>query len=370
MRSAWGSITRVSKNRYRLRYWADLHDGRGRTRHSETVRGSRKDARHRLSELEASHGTDSPTMTLGECATRFWVPECEDRMAKGKMAKSTWASYENVYRVHVEPRWGSVAVSGITPLDYQNWFLTMTDNNARLSGVAMRQILRLAVLYGLCERNVAEGTYRTGGRAKAQSRVVWSLNECAEMCRRLRGTDLEVPAVLCAFASCRVGEACGMRSEDCKVVEANGMRVLCCHVTGQLAQGGYERHLKNPQSVRWVVVPEPWSLRLESLVSDGREWLNDDGTGEPATRQRVKTHWNAAFGEGGPLSGMEFAPMRNLRASWRTFMRNDLHVERDVLEKMMGHAGRGVGERHYYRPDEEAFADVVSRAYQAREGAS
>ena len=35
----------------------------------------------------------------------------------------------------------------------------------------------------------------------------------------------------------------------------------------------------------------------------------------------------------------------------------------DMCEKMMGHAGRGVGEAYYDRPEEEVFADVVAEAY-------
>ena len=44
-------------------------------------------------------------------------------------------------------------------------------------------------------------------------------------------------------------------------------------------------------------------------------------------------------------------------------MRWELGVPEDMLEKMMGHVGRNVGEVHYDRPDADVFADVVAEAW-------
>ena len=44
-------------------------------------------------------------------------------------------------------------------------------------------------------------------------------------------------------------------------------------------------------------------------------------------------------------------------------MRWELGVPEDMCERMMGHAGKNVGEIHYDRPREEYFADVVSAAW-------
>lgn len=251
----------------------------------------------------------------------------------------------------------------MAPLDYQAWLLTLTAVVGRKCNMLVRSMLRFAVLYGVLDHDWADAEWRYSGERDRHADTIWGLGECAEMCAALRGTVLEVPAILMAFGSCRVGEACGMRARDCKVVGANGMRVMCCHVSGQLTRGGWADWAKTPQSMRWVVVPEPWSPRLGEVMADGREWLNDDGTGEPVARPTVSWWWRHVFEEGQPLHGHEYGPMKNLRASWRTNMRDELRVDRDVLEKMMGHAGRGVGEVHYYRPDEEAFADVVSSAW-------
>ena len=367
-RSSWGSITRLGKDRYRLRYVADMHDGRGRVRHSETVRGTRKDARRVLSEREAAHGRDVASLTVGECAERFWMPEMADRLARGTMRPATVELYTQIWRTHVEPRWGRTMVTGVDPLDYQEWLLTLTDVIGSKCNMIMRQVLRFAVLYRLVDSNVADMQYRLSGDRERRADTVWSISELSEMAGAVRGTVLEAPLIMMAFGSCRVGEACGLRSEDFKAVNANGMRVACAHVQGQLARDGWVDWTKTPRSMRWVVVPEPWSLRLEEIMGDGREWLNDDGLGRPVPRVNVSWWWRHAFEDGRQLSAHEYGPIKNLRASWRTYMRTELRMDRDLLEKMMGHSGKGVGEVHYFRPDEEAFADELSRAWIAYRG--
>ena len=378
MRSAWGTVERVRDGVWRLRYWADAHDGRGYARHSETVRGTRRDAWDVLAARHVAHGQDSPTMTLGECAERFWRPECADRLARGDLRPKTLENYENIWRRHVAPRWGDVPVAEIDPLELQEWLLTKTEAIGSRCQVVMRAILRLAVLYRLVPANVAAEDYRRSGEARSQSRAVWSLAECDEMCRQLRqtphGSVLEAPAIMCAFGSCRVGEACGLALSDLETREApNGMRVVSAHVHGQLLKGMREvqPYTKTDSSERWVVVPEPWSLRLEEVVAAGRaagwSWLCDDGTGAPVPRDTMQGWWRDAFAEGGPLAGHEWGPMRNLRASWRTNMRSTMRMDRDVLEKMMGHEGKGVGEVHYFRPDVEEFTDEIACAFRARD---
>ena len=63
-------------------------------------------------------------------------------------------------------------------------------------------------------------------------------------------------------------------------------------------------------------------------------------------------------------AGIEPIPFRNLRNTWRTVSRWELGIPEDMCEKMMGHAGKGIGERHYDRPEADVFADVVAEAYQ------
>lgn len=58
MRSNWGSVTEIEKNkRYRIRYWSETSQGYRRA--SETVRGTKRQAYDRLAELRLNHSEDT-----------------------------------------------------------------------------------------------------------------------------------------------------------------------------------------------------------------------------------------------------------------------------------------------------------------------
>ena len=75
-RASWGCVQRLGRDRYRIRYWADLGDGY--RRRTETVRGTRREADARLAALRGLHECSprppraptwrTPTRTLGT----FW----------------------------------------------------------------------------------------------------------------------------------------------------------------------------------------------------------------------------------------------------------------------------------------------------------
>ena len=47
-------------------------------------------------------------------------------------------------------------------------------------------------------------------------------------------------------------------------------------------------------------------------------------------------------------------------------MATETDIPGEVLEKMMGHVGRGVTGRHYLAMTDDALASIVSRAFSAR----
>ena len=120
-RRSWGSNDPARRKGYRrLRFWADLHDGLGYRRCSETIKGGVRAGDRRLSELEVLHGDDSGSPTLGRVRAEWWLPEAEDRLMAGDLALNTFKLYETVWRTSVEPRWGDVPVSDIEPMDVQD----------------------------------------------------------------------------------------------------------------------------------------------------------------------------------------------------------------------------------------------------------
>lgn len=357
-RSAWGSNDDAGAGRRRLRYWADLHDGRGYTRHSKTIAGTKTDGDEELARLRVQHGGDSPTVTLGQAWEMWYLPELRELVESGEMAPRTLELYESCWNAHLRPAWVDVAVTGISPLDVQGWLSGLSSTSARRALGLMRTVISKCELYEVVDHNVAGRRYRMPRRTeRTHSKEVYTLAETVAAIEAVRGTVAYVPAIMCGIASCRPGEALGPMSSEVRREEVDGMTVAVVDLVRQVGRSGEARtELKNPQSKRPVVIPEPWSL---DVLSQPGPWLCDRGDGTPARQYKVNSEWDRAL----TAAGMSPIPFRNLRNSWRTYMRWELGVPEDMLEAMMGHAGRNVGEVHYDRPKWEVFARAVVDAW-------
>lgn len=360
-RSTWGSNEPAGPGRRRLRYWADEGDGRGYVRHSMTIVGSRRDGDDALARLRVEHSQDGPAPTLRQAWETWYLPDLMDRREHGEASASTVSNYVNRWRVHIEPRFGDLPVTDIKPLDIQAWLLSgMTASMASASLRLLRQALDMCVRYEALDHNPAAARYRMPrGVERVRPKDVLTLGEMVSALDAARGSVAYLPAVMGGLASCRVGEAFGPRVDmgEVRAGEACGMTVAIVDVTRQLdARGHVLPSLKTPQSERPVIVPEPWSLDV--LAQEG-PWLCDDGCGAPTRREAVRRAWLTAC----ESSGLPPIPLQNLRNSWRTYMRWELGMAEDMLEAMMGHAGRNIGETHYDRPREEVFARAVADAW-------
>lgn len=359
-RSHWGSNDPAGRGKRRLRYWADLHDGRGYMRHSMTIRGTAGDGWLILDRLHLEHSRDTVVPTVGQAYEMWWLPDAEERIGSGELARSTFRGYESRWRTHVESRWGSVPVSDVKVLDIQEWLKSLTTSIAELSLILLRQILEFCVMYELIPRNPASGRFRMPKKVEmAHSKDVYTLSETIAAIDAVRGTVAYIPAILCGLGSCRVGESLGARVDlgEVRRVEVRGMTVAVIDLVRQVDVSGHPMDaLKTKGSERPIVIPEPWSL---DVLSEPGPWLCDKGFGEPLSQITVRRWWKSSL----EAAGIKPIPFRNLRNSWRTYMRWELGVDEDLLEAMMGHAGRNVGEIHYDRPRWEVFAAVVADAW-------
>ena len=361
-RNSWGSNSPARRKGYRvLRYWADTGDGGGYRRRCMTVKGSRRDGFEILRDLWAKYGDDSQSVTMRAAFAKWWLPDATERLMDGDLAKNTYDLYMSTWRNHIAPKWADVEVDSVKPADVREWLLTMSKWTATVSKSLASMVAREAVRMGGATRNAFSMKYRIPRKAEGRDKSIWTLAELSAAAESARGTILEVPVILCGFGSCRVGEACAVRCDEVELSTEHGMLVARVPITRQLLKGGVSDKLKNPQSVRTVCVPEPWSLRLREIAdanaADGLPWLNDNGMGEPVTRVAIKSAWSRFS-----PAGVERITMQNLRASWETFMRWELGVPADMVDSMMGHSG-GIRERHYDRPEPDVYAETCAMAH-------
>lgn len=376
-RSSWGSNQPAARKGYRrLRFKADVGDGRGYTRHSKTVKGSKRDGDRELARLRVMYEEQresGPRPTFSQCWEQWYSPELDSRIADGTLRRRTAEVYRNQWKMRISERWGGTLFTDVDPEEYQKWLLSMPNKQiARLANVTVGNMVQCAVMHGVRGIEFKKVRYRMPAEkkeVKVKNQRVYKMDEMSRLMGELFGTIMEAPAILCAFGSCRVGEACAPTLSDIWHVDVEGMRVALVRVDKSLSERGRELEpVKNSDSIRTVAIPEPWSLRLieikEANIADGLAFLNDNGHAEPVGRAMVAQRWREFFRDG--KTSLPYLPMQKLRNSWQTMMRWELGVDPDKVDRMMGHAGSDVRSIYYDRPDEVVFAETVARAFGKR----
>nr|DAZ19067.1 MAG TPA: Integrase [Caudoviricetes sp.] len=365
-RSAYGCIERVDARRYRVRWWGDLRDGKGYRRLSKTVHGSRRDARLYLSQMEAAHHEDRPTMTVQDVFDRWYWPEVSKRIAK-----NTLSDYRSAWRI-IAPKWGSRIVTDIKPMEVQEWLHGLKASQTTRALTVLRPLMDYTVRYEMIPSNPFRVRYNvnkpadTNGKGtRALDKGVYTLEECIEIARAAHDNNMEVPIILAAFGSCRVGESLATSPSDVRVaVAGNGMICAVVHISRQLDESGARvESLKNSQSERDVVIPAPLSGRVlraaRVAYKSGYGFVSHDGMGGGIKIGKRMAWWRKAVDD----AGVKFHLLRNLRNSWRTYMEWTLRVDPMKLELLMGHAGKDVSSKYYVRPTEMELVDTVAEAF-------
>lgn len=374
-RSTFGTIERLSgRDHWNIKWW-ETRDG-VHARRSTVVWGTRREAERRLAEIRAGlDETDkgarrrlTARVTVGEAYERWWLPDAERRLADGRLAKKSFAQMGSTWRLRVS-RWADVPCAEVRPLAVQEWLDPMTRKPASDALALLRQVLDYAATYEVVAENVARRRYRMPTRSADRKDGAYTLAQLDAIATAARGSATEAAMLLMMFASCRTGESLGPRLSECSLAEWHGLRMVVVEVVRQVnsdASLSPDGTLKNPQSVRPVVVPPPWSERLWGLVESGRaagdEWLSDDGLGRPCSQNLLRREWAEAV----RAAGLPHKSPRAARRSWETYMRWEMGVSPDRVERMMGHALPGVTGAHYDKPTAEVFVSTVGYAFERR----
>lgn len=360
-RAAWGSITEVERGRrYRIRYWAKTESGYKRV--SETVRGTRKDAERRRSELMLDHSEDAPCPTIGQAWERWVLPDLRRLAEDGDIAPLTVRSHETAWRLHVAPRWADVQLDAARPLQIQQWIGGLSYSQAQTGTSTLSRIMDYAVRYEVVDHNPMRERYVMPSRSTVTraDKGVWSLAELGPLWDSVRGEWWEPAFLLAAYGGCRLGESMAPLAGDVEARDVGGVPVAVVQISGQVAPSGTDVvPPKTPQSVRPVVLAGPPAERVVEIASGlPADWpLTNDGMGGHQRQSRMKEAWRRR---------KMAHPFRNLRNGWQTWMRWELRVEPYFVETLMGHVGAGVTGRHYDRPSVDNLVSVVAEAWRGR----
>lgn len=371
-RSSWGTKTKITKNKWRIR-WCEW-DGLNRVRRSKTLYPcTSREADDELRRLWQLHHLPPNERvvacpTFGQCWYEWYLPELNDRVEKGDLSSNTRKTYVSLWSSHIEKRWGKVMLDKVRANEYQLWLKTLKLSAAKLSDTVVGNLVTCAKLHGVEDITFKDVTYKMPKNDKAPSTEleVYKLDELHQLLKEVEGKRYESIVILMGIGSCRVGEAVAAAVEDVSFEQYNGRTYAVYNLYHQY---GYNRQgfmeLKTKESRRPIVIPEPWSLRLAEIVDerkrDGELYLADRGTGYPMPRDMINRYWRNDF-EDGSIT-LRFLPMTKLRNTWATTMLWKYGVPSQMVDKMMGHTTKNILSRHYDRPDKELFIEAVDKAY-------
>lgn len=345
MRSSFGCVQRLGRDRYRLRWWADGPDGR--RRRTEIVHGTRREAERRMAEIRVA--TDERHVpTVGELWEHYELPGLRRQLEEGKLSQRTVQAYERRWQADVAPRWADVPCTGVRPRDIQEWLLPMTKSMGELSKAVLSLTLDRAVFLDLVQGNPCSRRYEYGRETRRDKRA-YTPDELGQIWEAVRGTVAEAPFLLSAHGGLRVGEACAVRTADVEWRE--GCAVV--HVRVQVNQRGEVLdRLKTRGSERTAVVLEPWASRLRELA--GPTYVNEQVDGMPIHPKTVTHNWKLAV-EG---AGLPYQPMQALRPSYQTNM-HWAGVPIEQTSRLLGHASTEMTLANYDRPSDDQLVNVV-----------
>lgn len=232
---ATGYIRKRGNRSWQLTYDAPrAADGKRRQRY-ETVRGTKRDAQARLSEilhtLNRGDYREKTSLTVAEYM-ELWMRE----YVRPSLRPRTAEGYGTIIRKHVLPALGHIRLAELSPRHIQSYYVALTD---RLSArtikhhhTLMHRAFEIAITWELLDRNPTQRV-RTPKPDSSPARTL-SAEEVRLLLKVAQRTHYYVPIHLALYAGLRRGEILGLRWQDVDW-EANtlNIRQTLMHVRGQ-----------------------------------------------------------------------------------------------------------------------------------------
>jgi integrase len=282
-------------------------------------------------------------VTSGEYLSQ-WLRHC-----RGRLRSKTYEGYEGVIRLYAAPGIGPVPLSRLQPLHLQQLYSDLIERG--LAGgtvlnlhLVLAQALAQAVRWGLIERSPAAGAQPP--RPRRPEPVVVDSALAARIMQAVRGTPMELPAVVALATGMRRGEILALRWGDLDP------GYTLAQVRRSLQVSGEGLHFVEPKtrrSRRSVALPAflaPY-LRRQKEDQEGRRaacsaWRDmdlviDAGDGGPWHPDTLSSGWYSFLKRSG-LPHVRFHDLRHAHATLLLLSR----VHPKVVSERLGHASVGI----------------------------
>jgi len=227
-----GNIESRGRGTYRIRIYLGTGPDGKQKYHRETVKGTKRQAQIRLTELLREIDTggyvERSNMSTGEYL-EYWL----NKAVKPYLRPKTVSTYRQAI-ARVSPHIGHIPLQQIRPLDLQEYYAWALkegkglDKDGQPQGLSqstvsidhrtLHKALEDAVTWGLLARNAA-GSVATKPKPEHRTREVWTNEQSSQFLEATSGHRLFAYFVLALTAGLRRGELCGLRREDLNLDE-------------------------------------------------------------------------------------------------------------------------------------------------------
>jgi integrase len=379
-----GNVTRRGRESWRLKF--DLPRGPDGKRRFQvvTVRGKRRDAEKKLSELltAVDRGTFvEPTKTTITEHVRARIDQWE---ASGAIGSKTAERYRELLDGQISPHLGGKVMQQLKPIDIEAWHTTLRTKGRKdgAGGVGSHTIrsahrvlskaLRDAVRFDLAMRNVAGKEGQTAPRMSSEEIEIIPADKIGDVIERLRGRAIFAKAIVSLFTGVRRGELLALRWPN---VDLDGKVIRIREALEETKAYGIRfKATKTNSGRRDIEMPDIVvdTLRdyrrqqLEQRMAGGLGKLADDALvfhaldGGPQSPRNLSGDWREAASAIG-LAGISFHGLRHTHAS----MLIDASIDIVRISKRLGHASPNITLQtyaHLFRARDDKSAAAINAA--------
>jgi integrase len=259
-----GHIIKRGKNSYSIAISLGKDSVTGKYKQQwVSVRGNKKDAEKRLSEL--LHQIDNGTFivpnktTLAEYLQK-WLSD----YVKPNLSPRGFERYESIVRVHLLPSLGSVILTQLRPEHLQKHYTSRLNNGlspltVRYHHVVLHKALQTAVKWGLVSRNVADGV--DVPRARRIEMQTWDEDDVARFLEAAKDSPYYALFYTALFTGMRRSELLALRWCDVDFIFS---QVSVSRSLHQLRDGSYVfTQPKSAKSRRTIALSPSANLTLK-----------------------------------------------------------------------------------------------------------
>jgi len=340
-----GHIARRAKASYTVvvNLGADPKTGK-RRQQWVTVRGTKKDAERRLSELlnQLDTGTfvKASKATVADYLAR-WLQD----YVRPNLSPRGFERYESIARVHLVPDLGAIALTQLRPEHLQKHYASklsdgLSPRSVRYQHVVLHKALQTAMKWGLVARNVADGV--DVPRARQVEMQTWDEYEVARFLEAAAGSRYYALFHTALFTGMRRSELLGLQWRDIDFHQMHVSRSL-----HQLRDGRYVfAQPKSTRSRRTIALSPSSVLILKDhrdreegiramlgMLSKGEDLVFSTPEGKPLRPNTVSRAWTGLASRA-DVRVIRFHDARHTHAS--LMLKQGVHPK--IVQERLGHA--------------------------------